>query len=408
MGKTDSRETVRVNLTKKGIEALRAGKERRTLYDSRVPGLGVMVQPTGHKSFFWFRKVRGRPTWQTIGEFPALSVENARGEAEDRNSKLAQWKARGWDGPDPFERRRDLTLGAVLEDYVERQLRSHAKNPDAAVKAARWKFDRYLEKWKSRPLGSVRREDVSSLHKDHGEEYGRTTANRTVQFLRTLFNWAREEMNWSGENPVKRRFKFFHEASRERYLVDDEMPRLFRALRSEPSADLRDFVLLALMTGARRSDVLSMRWEHLDLPRAAWTMPKPSKRRQPYIVHLVDEAVAVLKARRHKTEGEWVFPGDGRTGHVTGFKRSWPKLLARAKIGDLRIHDLRRTLGSWQARTGASLPIIGETLGHRSTESTEVYARLQMEPVREAVETATSAMIKAAKRKPKLPLQRGS
>src|SRR5258708_4089707 len=153
MGKPDSRETERVNLTKKGIEALRAGKDRRTLYDSRVPGLGVMVQTSGHKSFFWFRKVRGRPTWHTIGEFPALSVENARGEAEDRNSKLAQWKARGWEGPDPFERRRDLTLGAVLEDYVERQLKSHAKNPDLAIGAARWKFDRYLAKWKSRPLG---------------------------------------------------------------------------------------------------------------------------------------------------------------------------------------------------------------------------------------------------------------
>ena len=71
-----------------------------------------------------------------------------------------------------------------------------------------------------------------------------------------------------------------------------------------------------------------------------------------------------------------------------------------ARLEDIRIHDLRRTMGSWQARTGASLVIIGKSLGHKSQQATAVYARLDLDPVRAAMETATSAMLEAAKQKP--------
>jgi len=109
---------------------------------------------------------------------------------------------------------------------------------------------------------------------------------------------------------------------------------------------------------------------------------------------LSPEAVVVLDAR--KDSGVFVFPGDGVTGHIVEPKKAWATLLKTAGIEDLRIHDLRRTLGSWQARTGASLPIIGKSLNHKTHQATAIYARLDLDPVRQSVNTATAAMMEAA------------
>jgi integrase len=390
-----------LNFTKRAIEGLDPGAKKRLVYhDAHAHGLCLRVEASGHKSFVWFRKVNGRPTFKHIGKFPDISVENARTKAAELNSKFARWKADAYDGDNPFEKRRDLTLSAVLEDYLARHLQSHAKNPDRATKDARWQFERYLSRWKNRRLGSVRRQDVIALHGELGERSGHVTANRTVTFLRTLYNWALNEMSWSGENPVKLHFKFFAEQSRTRFLQPDELARLFTALRDEPNRDVRDFVIISLFTGVRRSDTLAMRWENVSFETTTWLIPNP-KSRVPYLVPLLPEALEILKERRESSgESPWVFPGKGRTGHLAGLKRGWKSLLARAKISQLRVHDLRRTLGSWMATGGSSLPIIGKMLGHQSTGATAIYARLDLNAVRQGMQTAARAMLGAGEREP--------
>src|SRR5712692_1329872 len=228
------KQTERLNLTKKAVEALPTPKEKRAIiYDTQTRGLGVMVQPTGHKSYFWFRKVRGYPTWQTIGAFPDLTVENARARASDLNTKLARWKAADYEGDDPFKQRRDLTLGELLADYVERQVRPHAAHPERAVPDTEGMLKTYLAAWQNRRLGTIRRADVLNLHGQLGRDNGRVTANRVVQFLRTLYNWADKAEVWRGENPA-RNIKFFHEDRRTRFLQPDELAGLFTALHRDP------------------------------------------------------------------------------------------------------------------------------------------------------------------------------
>lgn len=95
---------------------------------------------------------------------------------------------------------------------------------------------------------------------------------------------------------------------------------------------------------------------------------------------------------------EWVFEGPGVTGHLMEPKAGWKRILDRASIKDLRLHDLRRTLGSWQAATGANSFMIGRSLGHKSSQSTAVYARLNIDPVRDSVEKATQAMLQTIKK----------
>lgn len=109
-----------------------------------------------------------------------------------------------------------------------------------------------------------------------------------------------------------------------------------------------------------------------------------------------EEAVILLQQRKETATSEFVFPGTGRTGHITEPKSGWRRIRERAGIANLRPHDLRRTLGSWQARTGASLAIIGKSLNHKSPQATAIYARLDLDPVRASVEKATKAMLEAA------------
>lgn len=113
------------------------------------------------------------------------------------------------------------------------------------------------------------------------------------------------------------------------------------------------------------------------------------------MVALVPEAVEVLRERNPQEAG-YVFAAPSATGHLTPPKKRWRALLARAGVADLRVHDLRRSLGSWQAISGASLAIIGKSLGHKSADATMIYARLSLDPVRASLNTATSAMLEAA------------
>jgi integrase len=118
------------------------------------------------------------------------------------------------------------------------------------------------------------------------------------------------------------------------------------------------------------------------------------------VVTLSPEALAILATRKPVEATGYVFPGPGKTGHLEEPRKGWERILARAGIEDLRIHDLRRTLGSWQAKTGASLSIIGKSLNHKSPNTTAIYARLDLDPVRESVERAINAMLAAAGLKP--------
>ena len=158
---------------------------------------------------------------------------------------------------------------------------------------------------------------------------------------------------------------------------------------------MRDYFLLSLLTGARRANVLSMQWKDVNLKHGKWRI-KEMKSGTPQTITLSPEAVDVLQNRKPSEPTTFVFPGDGSSGHLIDPKKGWKRIIERAGIDDLRIHDLRRTLGSWQAKTGASLAIIGKSLNYKNQNSTAIYARLDLDPVRDSVNTATSAMMAAA------------
>src|SRR6266403_4620814 len=214
-----------INFTKKAIEAIPAPKSRTFHYDKQTAGLGLATQPTGHKAFFWYRKVRGRPTWRHIGDFPDLSIENARDAATGLNEKLAKWKARGYEGQSPFEKEKSLatteTFGELADKYIDQQVKARSTNPERAERETRDAVDLYLKRWKPRRLGDVARAEIVQWHHELGKGHGKVTANRSWQLLRRIFNWAINKELWKGLNPARvRPGDLFEELSRERYLQE--------------------------------------------------------------------------------------------------------------------------------------------------------------------------------------------
>jgi integrase len=140
-----------------------------------------------------------------------------------------------------------------------------------------------------------------------------------------------------------------------------------------------------------------MRWNEINLKQGTWTIPE-TKNGESQIIPLSEQVLEILLNRLKEKENQWVFPSKlSKSGHLEEPKSAWKRILKRADIENLRVHDLRRTLGSWQASAGISSYIIGKSLGHKDAKSTAVYARLHLDPVREAVGKANDAILLAAK-----------
>jgi integrase len=387
----------KINFTKAAIDSLPLPVEgqRATYHDIKTNGLQLRVTHAGVKTFSLFRRVKnGSPERVTLGRYPDTTVEQARNEAIRLNGLLIQ-------GINPNNDARALktetTLQELLDDFLtHRRNKRGAFLSEKTKRSYRYDFGLYLEKWGKRQLSSFKDTDFGKLHTEIGKEHP-TTANRVIALASSLFGYAEDKKLFKGANPAHG-IKKYPENPRSRFLQSDELPAFFKALAEEPNDTLRDYFLLSLLTGARRSNVQEMQWKQIHFERGEWTIPV-TKNGEPQTVHLGAEAVEILKARQNNGS-VWVFPGTGVTGHLIEPKRAWARLLERAGIDNLRIHDLRRTLGSWQAKTGASMVIIGKSLNHKSSSTTAIYARLDLDPVRESVDRATSAILAAGGMKP--------
>lgn len=166
-------------------------------------------------------------------------------------------------------------------------------------------------------------------------------------------------------------------------------------LREEKNIPFRDYIYLSLFTGARQANVLSMRWDQFDFDLALWHIPI-TKNKESQTLPLSSLALQVLKDRYDKRDksNPWVFPSDGKTGHLVEPKTAWKKFCGKT-FKDLRMHDLRRTLGSYMAMNNQSLQIIGKVLGHKSPTATQIYSRLAFDSLKQAMEAAQVSMARS-------------
>ena len=364
---------------------------REVWYDSKTPGLCLRKTHTGAASFYLYRWHAGRPVKIRLGTYPDLSLVSARDAAATALGDFAK-------GAEPSVTRTKsgarLTLGDLWAHYLDQ----HAKPRKRTWHVDEQRFNRHLTQWEHRRLVAISTAEVQTLHNRIGKRSGRYEANRLRALLHTMYSVARRHLDYRGDNPVAN-VQRFKEESRERYLHGDELPKFFQALDTlrEQSPTAADAIAVALWTGARRGNVLTMRWAELALDRATWTIPGDKfKNGRAMTVHLPGPALDILRRRQTDANGaEWVFPGRRHGKPLSDPTRPWKAILAKAGLSDLRLHDLRRTMGSWQAATGASLAVIGKSLGHLNQGTTAVYARLDLNPVRQSVDRAADAMLTA-------------
>ena len=377
------------NFIKKSLTTLRTSNKKVAVYhDTTKHGLKLLVRPTGIKTFALYRKIKGKPERITIGRFPEITIEQARKQADLLNAKIAS-------GINPNEEKRtlrsEMTIKGLFDRYLERYAKVHKKSWQEDAN----QFRRYLKDWENRKLSSIRKSHIQKLHTEVGANKGHYAANRLLALLHTIFNMA-IDWGWDSTNPAHG-IKKFKEKTRDRFIHADELPKFFKALSEETSIIVRDYILLGLLTGARRSNVLAMRWEEINFDRTTWTIPV-TKTGESHTLPLVSAAIDILKTRQENNTNNspLVFPGAGASGHLVETKKPWKRILNKAGIKNLRIHDLRRSLGSWQAATGANLSVIGKTLAHKNVSTTAIYARLNIDPIRESMNKATDAILNAA------------
>jgi integrase len=366
------------------------GKDRVWVYDNRTPHLAYMLTGSGASSFYWYGKLDGAPVRHRI-EGGGISIEQARNECH----KLTAGRASGINFHTARKQARaETTFKAMFDWYIEH----HSKVYNRTWKEDQDKYDLHLAGWGSRRFGSITTDDVSRLHAKIGAK-SPGAANRVLSLVSSIYNRARIK-GFNGTNPAKG-IRKFTEHTRERFLQGDEIPRFFAALK-KVSQDWQDVFSLCLFTGARRNNVQTMQWGELDLDAAVWVIPAEKfKTGRALTVPLDPNAVKILQRRRQAGGADYVFPGTGKKRYLAEPKKAWAKVCEAGKLDNLRIHDLRRTLGSWQAATGSSLPIIGKSLGHSQQQTTMIYARLALDPVRKSVGTAVTAMMKASRVKPR-------
>jgi integrase len=414
---------------------------RATYYDQDISKLALRVTAAGTKTFYIVKRVGSDMVWFKLGVFPDMTVEQAR-----RAGEVALGSFAG--NENPAEIRRAAKGMPTLSEFFLEYGKRHGQQK-LAWRDDQQRFRDYLKPTLGgRKLSAISREMIGRVLSDlDSDGKSGATVNNVRALASALFGKA-IEWGYIADNPV-RGIKTRKAVKRDRFISASELPRFFAAVADEPNTVVRDYFLISLLTGARRANVLAMRWSDVNLQEAIWRIPI-TKNGDPQNVTLSPEAITLLTQLQKLNVGngvasQFVFPGSGASGHLVEPKKGWKRIFDRdeltqlhslisaaggplpqipsvvteqsleialerarkvaiglgidisgVRISDLRIHDLRRTLGSWQAKTGASMVIIGKSLNHKNQATTAIYARLDLDPVRASVNTATSAMMEAA------------
>ena len=378
-----------IKLTKTIVEGAASREKRYRLNDSLVPGLALLVLPSGQRTYYLrFRQLDGRQLELKLGTPVELTTDQARALARDA---LAQVR----EGRRPTEERRASKKAATLADLAREHMERHAKRKrSAALDEAYWRVHLLPGLGAATKVAAIRFEDVARWHATHRQPI---TANRALRTLSVAMKLA-EEWGWRPRNSNPTRgVKAHPENKRRRYMTADELTRLREALqRWEEAGPLAirwrfaQLVRLLLLTGCRLREMMCAEWSWIDWERSVLQVPEHRGKTGAAEIQLSERAVAIL---RELLEAEAamgsrclaVIAGAERTGPLVGYRRMWQALLAQAGVSNLRIHDLRHTFASYALSGGQTLGTVGQLLGHRSTQTTSRYAHLVDEAARAAV-----------------------
>lgn len=373
--------------TKRVNELVAPEKGQRYYYDTEVHSLAVRVSSAGSRSYILYKKVNGKPQRITLGKVGALSLADARNAAKGYIGQLAA-------GIDVIKSRKEakaaqVTVGELYESWLSTANKLGLKS--VGDDETRWRL--HLSRLSKKVAADIARSDLQKIV-DKVSKKAPRQANLCCDLLHRIYAHAIKAEIFKGNNPAKGLIRN-REQSRERYLKPDEIKGFIESVRQEGEPWTGYFMML-LLTGQRREAVAAMRWQDLDLNTGVWSLPSwNSKNGRALSIALTNNAVVLLTEIQKMTINEFVFASTkSKTGHIVNPVKAFKRICERAGVSDLRIHDVRRSVGSWMAAAGASNFMISKALGHVDTRSAQVYARLDVDPVRIVLEDITGQMLK--------------
>jgi integrase len=389
-GRAPTKKTI---LTEQRVQDLKASGATIYVHDARMPGLSIRITRAGVKSYVFTKKVNRRLLRITLGKTAAMTLEAARKAASAYHGDIARGidVAAARKAAKAAAASKATTLADAYESFMAVKDRRPSTEKDYEML---WRLH-MPAKLKSKPIADITVADIDKLKTEIGRTK-RRTANKVVVLLASIMSKAGR---WA-DNPA-RGIDRYEESVRTRRLKGEELLRLWEALDDDTSRTLwADFFKILIVTGARRTALCAMRWEDLDLDAGVWVVPAVwSKNRREMAIPLTTAAVDVLQRRlKARSRSPWVWPSaKAEGGHVVNPEKPWRAFLKAAEIDrHVSLHDVRRTLGSNLAKSGAPSATISKALGHVSPQSARAYVHLDVEPARSAIEKALGELGRAS------------
>ena len=357
-------------------------------WDAVLPGFGLRVYVSGKKSYVLSYRHKGRKHLMCLGQHGVLTLDQARDRARKELAKIL-------DQCDPLDERQNT--GITFRDFAVQYIERHAKPRKKTWVEDQRRLDKYLlKKFGPYRLDAIVRNEVARFHGDLGEQYP-YAANRCLEQLSTMFELAKlwGHLPETHINPARGGIQTFKEVKRDRWVTPDELPLLAQALNQESNFYGRNAIWLYLLLGVRRDELLKAKWQDVDWTRQELRLPE-TKTGKVHYVPLSTPALAILKNLPHVDGNPHILPGEKQGQPVANIEKIWQRVRKAAGVEDVRLHDLRRTVGSWLAQSGNSLHLIGRVLNHSNQATTAIYARFAQNNVRQAMEDHSAKLMSIA------------
>lgn len=357
-----------------------------TYYCETLGGFAVNVSrgKPGKGLYRYQHKVAGKSTWEKLGSTEDTTLDQARAKAlQIKASRLKRPKAQ----PQPDVIQRPETLRKFFEVHYIPYVKSRKRSWRRDEEMYRLRLDQVFG---SMPLAAIPRQAVQKFHAGlHDSGLAPATADHHVKLLRFALNLA-VEWGYLEKNPIAGIKLFNADNKVETLLTEDQLRTLVSVLEADRNRTVCQIALFLLSTGARLSEALKARWEHVDLKSGMWKIPaSQAKSKRLRNVPLNDSALQVL--RRLSTQGRhpYLFVNENTGKPYTTIMKVWSRLREKAGLPHLRIHDLRHTFASLLVAKGRTLYETQVILGHSDPKVTMRYARFAPDALRQAANAAS-------------------
>ena len=373
-------------LSNRTVAALKVARDT-VFWDRDLTGFGVRVYPSGGKVYIAQARGPDGPKRMTVGRHDVLHADQAR-----QRAALIIARIKAGEEPVPLPLAARANGGPTVADLAARYLEEHVEvrlKPNTQRQARGVLHRHILPALGKMPLVAIERAQVVDLQQKLCDRP--VTANRAVKVLSHMYRLGE---GWGivpeGCDPC-RSVEKYPERRRERFLTDAEFARLGRVLdEAVDSASASPIAVAAIrllmLTGCRKSEILTLRWTDVDLE--AGELHLADAKAGPRVVQLPPTAMRLLEALPRREGCRWVFPGKDREGRFSGggLDHVWQTVRTNAELEDVRLHDLRHSFASRALALGETLPVIGKLLGHSDIETTARYAHLAHDSVHETAE----------------------